>query len=103
MRLYVRNKDGEKEYLSYEAQTRLNLARKIGSRTFYMNNRRYHIRNVYAEPGNSTITGTVAGGLVGVLGGPIGMLIGLGLGTLIGGANEQEDKAKVNKFNRSKI
>lgn len=103
MKLYVVNKQGEKEYLSYDAPTRLSLARKIGSRSFYLNNKLYNVRNVRAEPGNAAVTGSVAGGLIGALGGPIGILLGLGIGTIIGGTAHQEDVGKVNKFNRSRI
>lgn len=104
MKLYVFNPiKKQKVYLNLSAPTRQSLARQIGGRIFYIGNQRYSIYDVKAEnDSNSAATGAAVGGVVGALGGPVGILIGGVLGGLIGNSTQDEENAKIRKFNNSK-
>ena len=102
MRLYVRNKFGKKVFLDITAPTRRSLARRIGSRFFYIGNDLFNVAEVRAEKDlNSTIAGAVVGGLIGALGGPTGILIGGAVGGLLGNTSDDDETQRVTRFNRS--
>jgi hypothetical protein len=103
MKLFVINpKNNQKIYLNLSAPTRKSLARQVGGQDFFVGNRRYTIYDTRAENNsNSTTTGAIVGGVVGTLGGPIGILIGGFLGGLIGNGTDEEENAKISKFNNS--
>lgn len=105
MKLFVHDKlvPGRKIYLDVEASTRLVFMRKRGA-DFTIRGQLYDVYDVWAEPSSSkTVTGTVAGGLIGALAGPVGILLGSGIGTLFGGAAQEEENRKVNTFNQSRV
>lgn len=101
MKLYVVS-NNQKIYLNLTASTRQGLANLIGGYYFFLGNNRYSVKQVWAENNsNSTTTGAVVGGVVGALGGPVGILIGGLLGGLIGNNTDEDENAKINRFNRS--
>ena len=99
------NRDGSKTYINLIAESRNELAARIGSVNFTINNGlSYNVNEVYAETTSSdTAAGTVIGGVVGLLGGFIGVLAGATIGGFIGNNSEQEDKSKVRMFNLSHV
>ncbi len=102
MKLYVVNQSNQKVYLNLTASTRKGLANLIGGYNFYLGNNLYSVYDVWAEnDSNSTATGAVVGGVVGALGGPIGILIGGLLGGLIGNGSDEDESAKIRRFNNS--
>lgn len=102
MKLYVVNQNKQKVYLNLTASTRQGLANQIGGYNFYLGNNLYSVYDVRAEnDSNSTATGTVVGGVVGALGGPVGILIGGLLGGLIGNGSDEDESAKIRRFNNS--
>lgn len=102
MKLFVRNNNNQKIYLNLTAPTRTQLANKIGGEYFYLGNRRYNVRKVFAEnDSNSTATGAVVGGTIGAFGGPLGLLIGGLVGGLIGNGTDESENNRVRRFNRS--
>ena len=109
MRLYVEqcNNCNRRIYLNITALDRSQLANRIGYsfeiQCPHCRNYSYHtVDEVLAEPGPSaTPAGAILGGLIGLIGGPLGMLIGGGLGTLWGANADEEERRKVNRFNRS--
>ncbi|WP_323758440.1 DUF456 domain-containing protein [Roseivirga sp.] len=103
MKLYVINpNNNQKVYLNLSAPTRQSLTKQIGGENFYLANQLFSIYDVWAEnDSNSTATGAVVGGFVGALGGPVGILVGGFLGGLIGKGTDEEESAKIKKFNNS--
>jgi len=102
MKLYVINPQNQKVYLNLTAPTRHDLAQQIGGYNFFLGNNLYSVSNVIAEnDSNSTATGAVVGGVVGALGGPIGILIGGFLGGLIGNNTDDDENARIRRFNNS--
>lgn len=102
MKLYVVNNNNQKVYLNLVAPTRSALAQQIGGQNFFLGDTLYSVYSVVAEnDSNSTATGAVVGGVVGALGGPVGILIGGLLGGLFGNGTDEQETAKVNRFNNS--
>lgn len=103
MKLYVVHPNtGQKIYLNISATTRHNLARQIGSYSFYANDIEYHINDVYAEiETNDTVAGAAVGGLVGTVAGPIGILVGGIVGGILGNTNDTSKMNAVRIFNTS--
>ncbi len=102
MRLYVLNKsDGNKIHLKQSANTRNELEQLFGSRRIEIDNHEYNIADVTAEPSQNTAPAMALGGGVGVLGGVPGVIIGSASGALLGNSSDEEDKIKVEQFNRS--
>lgn len=110
MRLYIRecNHCKRRIYLSIIAPTRERLAGRIGYSfeiecPYCRKKFSYHrISEVFAEQGPpATPAGALLGGLIGLIGGPSGMIIGGTLGTLWGANADEEERKKVNRFNRS--
>ncbi|MBE7630469.1 hypothetical protein [Tenacibaculum piscium] len=103
MRLFVRNRQGKKVILDITANSKRELARKIGY-NFYVENQHYSIRDVQAESSsNDTAGGAVIGGLLGLLGGGIGVVIGGIAGGLIGGVRDEDENKMIRNFNNSRI
>ena len=104
MKLYVIHpKTGQKIYLNITAKDRQELAYKIESKNFTINNISFNVNDVYAEAENNNgLTGAIVGGLLGVMAGPIGMLIGTTAGYWL--ASEKYSEAgQVKHFNESKV
>jgi hypothetical protein len=110
MRLFVGrcNHCQERIYLPIAAPSRDQLAHQIGDYSFKIecprchNHSSYEVKEVSADPSpSSTPAGAILGGLVGLIGGPAGMLVGASLGTLWGAGEDEEEKKKVIRFNRS--
>lgn len=102
MKLYVK-KGNKKIYLRYTANSRAQLAYKIGSPNFNVNGISYNVNRVYAEKESSeTIIGGVVGGVIGLLGGPVGFITGAAIGGLIGNSSERKEEEQVKYFNRSR-
>ena len=103
MKLYVVN-NGKREYLNVVAFTRQELANAIGSPWFTFNGNQYHVHQVIATAEtNNTAAGAVIGGLIGLLGGPFGVLVGGTLGGALGNGGDNNEAAKVNRFNQSTV
>lgn len=110
MRLYIPHcwRCQEKIYLDVYAETRSELREKVGS-NFQVecdscgNVARYSVSDVQAEKGaNSTAAGTIIGGVIGGLaGGPAGALAGAFGGTVLGANSDEQEREKVNRFNKS--
>ncbi len=109
MRLFIRgcNHCRRRIYLGIIAPTRNKLADRFGYSfeivcPHCQNYSHHNINEVFAEQGPpATPAGAILGGLVGLIGGPLGMLIGGGLGTLWGANADEEERRRVNRFNRS--
>ena len=110
MKLFVKrcNSCHQKIYIKNKATTRTNLRSQLGSDSFHARCGNcqyedvYEVGDVKAETETtSTATGVVVGGLIGLLGGPIGAIIGGGIGAAIGGADDTEEKKRVDNFNKS--
>lgn len=106
MRFYIyRHPNNEKVYLNFQADTRSQLAQLIGGRYFLFEKGGlwYDVNDVIAEPGsNNTAVGSILGGVLGLLTGGFGAIIGATLGGLIGNANDEQEKQKVEMFNSSR-
>lgn len=110
MKLYVSNcvNCNHKVQLNIVAKSRNELRRMIGSNHFnikcgncYYQNV-FSVNDVWAEPDSSSIVaGGVIGGIVGLIGGPIGAVLGGAIGAAIGGSSDEDEKNKVDFFNRS--
>ena len=118
MKLYVKKPEsGEKIYLKFEAETRIELQQKIGKYEFFIDGIEYNIDNVIAEEDNidkiRTITGLAAGAaigpvILGVIGLPIGAITGTVLGVfaakeLLGDNLIGREKERVERFNQIKL
>ena len=102
MQLYVIDRQGNKIVLDITANSRRELAAKIGY-NFYVENQYYNVNNVKAESNNNDATGgALIGGLLGLLGGGIGLVIGGIAGGLIGGIRDEEEKKLIETFNSSR-
>ena len=103
MRLYIKNREGQKIYLRIKARTRSELRRQLGRDSFTIRGVKYQISDVYAErSSNSTLTGAVIGGMIGVLGGPVGVAIGATAGGFLGNNDDDKENGIVRRFNQSK-
>ena len=109
MRLFIpRCKSCGKEInLKVIAETRWELEQKIGY-TFTVlhedcgNRRIYTVDDVYAKRGISNLgLGSAIGGALGLFGGPVGLLVGGGIGGVLGASADQNEDAKIRRFNRS--
>ncbi|MGV3598239.1 MAG: hypothetical protein ACO1PI_10255 [Bacteroidota bacterium] len=105
MKLFVIDKKSkQKIYIDTLANSRSELARRIGSPWFSLGGFQYHVNEVIAETtDNSTATGAVVGGLLGLLGGPVGVLFGGILGGALGNETDKTDTQNVNLFNNSRV
>ena len=104
MKLFVIDNNETKIYLRKIANTRFELANKIGGTKFTLRGRRYSVNDVKAEAESSdTAAGAILGGLIGLIGGPIGVLTGTTIGGLIGNSSESEENKQVRTFNRSRV
>ncbi|MDP1814050.1 MAG: hypothetical protein Q8K92_06335 [Leadbetterella sp.] len=105
MKLYVKSNTG-KIYLSLNANTKQELASKLGNQVFnFGGSEKFHVNQVEAEM-DSAINGGVGaiiGGVVGALGGPAGVLIGASLGGIFGSSKNDNEKSNVDNFNRSRV
>jgi uncharacterized protein YcfJ len=103
MRLFITNRQGQKVILDIKANSRRELAAKIGY-NFFVKHQQYSILNVKAESSsNETAGGAVIGGLIGLLGGGIGMAIGGIAGGLIGGKRDEDENRMIHNFNNSQL
>lgn len=108
MRLFIRecNSCRKRIYLTVIAHSREQLAGRIGYEFKVRcphcgNYSNYDVNDVFAEPGPPAApAGAILGGLIGLIGGPFGMLAGGGLGTLWGARADDEERKRVNRFNR---
>ncbi|WP_260291946.1 hypothetical protein [Sedimenticola hydrogenitrophicus] len=102
MRLYVLDKsDGTKIHLKQSASSRQELVQIFGSRKVNIGNHVYDINDISAEASENAAPAMALGGVVGVLGGIPGVIIGGIIGALLGKNADDEDKAKVEQFNRT--
>lgn len=102
MKLFV-GQGQQKVYLDIVADTRQELAERIGSYWFTLQGGTYHVNQVVAESSsNSTAAGAVVGGIVGILGGPLGLLLGGIVGGALGNQGDKNEAEKVSYFNRSR-
>jgi len=102
MRLYVLDKsDGTKIHLKQSAGSRGELVQIFGSRKVTIGNYVYDVNEISAEASENAASAMALGGVVGVLGGVPGVIIGGIIGGLLGKSADDEDKAKVDKFNGS--
>ena len=103
MKLFVRDSNNRKIYLNLLANSRDELAFKIGYEWFNLRGETYHVNDVYAESDSSnTAGGAIIGGLIGLLTGGAGALIGGMLGGVIGNSSDNEDLQRVRAFNASR-
>ena len=103
MRLYIKDKEtGQKTYIQRVAKDRQQLVSLVGSERLKIKNKVYAVSSVKAEVGQKTAQAVTIGGVVGIIGGVPGVLIGGLIGGLLGKNSENEDRAKVDVFNRSK-
>lgn len=102
MRLYVQKKpDGNKIHLKETANTRGELAQLFGSRRVQIEGDIYDVNDISAESSDNAAAAMALGGVVGVYGGIPGVIIGGIIGALLGKSTDDEDKTKVELFNRS--
>jgi hypothetical protein len=102
MRLYVKDlQTGKKTYIQNTANSRKELAQRLGSNRLKVNDKVYSVDLVRAESDNKTAPAMAIGGVIGVMGGVPGVLLGGLIGGLLGKSNDDEDTKKVNEFNRS--
>ena len=104
MKLYVQNEtENKKIYLNLVTPTRSELVKALGGQSlFIMEDKIYHVNNVFAEPDiNNTVAGSVTGSLIGILGGPSGVIAGALIGGLWGNQIDKSEIQKVNYFNKS--
>lgn len=111
MRLYVNGYCGHKIYLSIVANTRRDLIKQLGGRSFTLQcpvckqRDTYDVNDVFAEEGDTAIpAGAILGGILGgLIGGPAGLIIGGLLGAGAGGSGDAAEREKVNRFNRDVV
>ncbi|WP_379058527.1 hypothetical protein V6M93_20290 [Pectobacterium brasiliense] len=109
MKLYVEerlgpNKTGKKIYIDKVANTRKELEALIGSKEFYVENKKYHVSQVKAMKSAEGISlGVALGGILGLMGGVVGIAIGGIVGGIIGNDNDKKEEEKINNFNGSKL
>ena len=108
MRLYVKNSKGDKIYLTYKANSRIELSQLM--RGMYFNfgtSETFSIDQVYAESdidnNLTTVVGGVLGGVIGIIGGPLGVVLGGSLGGVIGNMQNSTENSNVNNFNNSVV
>jgi hypothetical protein len=102
MRLYVIDKeDGSKVHLKQTASTRSDLAQLYGANRVQIGDNVYDINEIVAEASDNTAAAMALGGVVGVYGGVPGVIIGGLIGALLGKSSDDEDKERVELFNRS--
>jgi len=104
MRLYVLDKsDGTKVRLKETANTRGELARLYGARRVQVGDSVYEVNDISAESSDNAAAAMALGGVVGIYGGVPGVIIGGLIGALLGKSTDDEDKTKVELFNRSSV
>jgi len=105
MKLFVIDKQTkEKKYLGVSASSRGELFTILGSPSFVLESKVYHVNEVLAEMEDSNTTaGVIIGGLIGILGGPIGIITGATIGGMIGNSNDSTEKEKISAFNSSRV
>lgn len=97
----------EKIYINIIGETRQELVSKVGHnfkvKCDACNNINYYsVYDITAEKGISrTPTGAILGGIIGIIGGPLGIILGSGIGTLLGGASDINEKGRIDNFNQS--
>ncbi|UAN51631.1 MULTISPECIES: hypothetical protein [unclassified Serratia (in: enterobacteria)] len=103
MKLFVKDEGtGDKVYLKNIAKDREDLAKNIGSSKLKVKDKIYSVNSVQAESGSSLAYTTAMGGVVGVLFGIAGIAIGATIGAIVGVKSDEEEKNKVENFNKSK-
>lgn len=103
MKLFVSDLQDRKIYLNLTANSRDELAYKLGDGRFTIGGDSYHVNDVKAESdSSSTAGGALIGGLIGLLSGGTGAIIGGILGGAIGNSSDQEDLQRVQVFNSSR-
>lgn len=104
MKLYINDVNGQKRYLNLAANSRNELAAKLGAPYFSVDHITYHVSQVIAEKSSdATTASTVIGGALGLVGGMPGVLIGGTLGALLGNEADKKENAHIEAFNRSYI
>jgi hypothetical protein len=102
MRLFIKGKQNEKVTLGYAAQSRAELARMIGGKSFNHDGKLYSVNEVQAEVSEGSLVAPAAlGAFVGAFGGGVGLAIGGAIGALVGENLVKEDRKKAKKFNES--
>lgn len=104
VKLYVIDRSNNKKiYINASANSRRELAKKIGAKRFYVFGKPYTTKEVFAEQEtNDPFVGTVIGGLIGtVFGGPFGVLGGAVLGGLLASGSNDTQSNLVDEFNSS--
>jgi uncharacterized membrane protein len=103
MKLFIKDEStGDKVYLKNIATDREDLVKHIGSNKLKVKDKVYSVNSVQAESGSSLAYTTAMGGVVGILFGIPGMAIGSILGAMVGKNSDEEEKNKVETFNKSK-
>ena len=104
MRLYVIDKsNGNKVHLKQTARTRAELAQIYGSSRVKIGDDEYDLNEICAEASENTAAAMALGGVVGIYGGVPGVILGGLIGALLGKSSDDEDKQKVELFNRSGV
>lgn len=104
IRLYVTDRsENKKIYINASANSRKELVKKIGSKSFYVFGKPYTTKDVFAEQEvTDPFVGTVIGGIIGtVFGGPYGVLGGAVLGGLLASGSNDTNSNSVDEFNSS--
>jgi hypothetical protein len=102
MKLFINDNRGQKRYLNLSAASRRELAAKLGSEYFSVDNVTYHVSQVLAEKSNdATPVSIVIGGALGLVGGMPGVIIGGVLGALFGSEADKKVLSEIEAFNRS--
>jgi hypothetical protein len=103
MKLFVRNSRNEKVYLNLIANSRYELAHKIGQPSFILKGEIYVVDQVKAESDSSNaVGGLIIGGILGLMTGGIGAFVGGALGGAIGNSADNDDQKRVKAFNASR-
>ncbi|NQZ93188.1 MAG: hypothetical protein HRT97_12725 [Moritella sp.] len=104
MKLFViEQSSNEKKYLRQNANTRKGLSELLGSNKFKIDDQIFTVDDVQAEPNENTAGAMALGGVIGVAGGVPGVIIGGLIGALLGKGTDNDDKVRVDKFNRSTL
>lgn len=103
MKLFVFDRNSQnKIYINLLASTRIQLADLLGSPIFTINNKQYHVNDVFAESDiNNVLVGSVTGSVVGILGGPYGVAAGAVIGGYLGSKIDKTENEKITFFNNS--
>ncbi|WP_272533973.1 hypothetical protein [Providencia sp. PROV212] len=97
-------KTGRKIYIDKVAATRKELESILGSKEFFIDNKKYFVSQVKAmKSHDGTSTGMILGGFVGLFGGIAGVLASSLIGGILGKKNDIKEEEKVNIFNGSKL